>query len=90
MTRRQALHKLGQTAALTLLAPAVISIVAPAPLAAHTHSCFTTPCVNACSDRCTTDADCPPGNPVCRLLSCSNPNCVECTQRRCTKQATPH
>jgi hypothetical protein len=89
MTRRQALRKFGQTAALALLMPAVTSIFAPAPLLAA-HTCDSTPCTNACTNRCTTDADCPPGNPFCRLLACSNPQCSGCMQRRCTKQKTPH
>jgi hypothetical protein len=92
ITRRQALRKFGQTAALALLVPAVTSIYAPAPLAAGTFTCNSPPCSNACRNLCTTDANCPPGNPVCRLLTCSNPNCggVGCMQRRCTKQTTPH
>jgi hypothetical protein len=89
LTRRQALRKLGKTAALALLVPAVTSIFAPAPLSAGVNSftCNSNPCVNACADKCSSNADCPPGNPVCALLSCPNPNCP-CMQRRCTKSPT--
>jgi len=90
MTRRQALRKLGRTTALALLVPAVISVTAPLPLqAGATFPCDGTPCVNACRNLCTTDANCPSGNPFCRTFSCQNPNCVGCMQRRCTKASTP-
>jgi hypothetical protein len=88
MTRRQALRKLGQVAALALLMPAVTSILAPAPLRADQHDCDKNPCTRACKDQCKKDKDCPKGNPVCRLQACSNPTCVGCTQMKCTKTVT--
>jgi hypothetical protein len=99
MTRRQALRKLGQTAALALLVPAVTSITAPAPLqAAHTFPCNGLPCTQACRDQCVNNFSpgsnalhqCPSGNPLCQLMPCSNPNCVGCLQRRCTQAVTGH
>jgi Coenzyme PQQ synthesis protein D (PqqD) len=99
MTRRQALRKLGRTAALALLVPAVTSITAPAPLrAAHTFVCNDEPCINACKNECVNDFkpgsnaphQCPSDKPRCQVMSCSNPNCVGCTQRRCVKAVTEH
>jgi hypothetical protein len=88
ITRRQALRRLGQTAALALLVPAVTSILAPTPLRAGEHDCDELPCTEACEDKCTQDSDCTKNNPKCVLLDCRNPTCVGCTQRRCTKTAT--
>jgi hypothetical protein len=68
--------------------PAITSIFAPTPLyAGPPFSCDENPCINACKDKCSSNSDCPPGNPVCALLSCHNPNCP-CMQRRCTKAIT--
>jgi Coenzyme PQQ synthesis protein D (PqqD) len=95
MTRRQALGKFGQGAALAFLVPVVTSITAPTPLQAahrpphHEFLCDAPPCSGACRDQCKSDGDCPRGNPLCRLFPCSNPNCGRCIQRRCTKRQTP-
>jgi hypothetical protein len=88
MTRRQALGRLGRTAALALLAPVVTSVTASPLLAGSQFLCDEAPCINACAPLCTSDADCPSGNPACRLLACNNPNCP-CSQMRCTKAQTP-
>jgi hypothetical protein len=89
LTRRQALRKLGQTAALALLMPVITSILAPSPLRADgENNCDNHPCEDACEDQCKKDKDCPKSTPVCRLLSCTRSGCTRCTQRRCTKKST--
>jgi hypothetical protein len=90
LTRRQLLGSLPRTAALLALLPVVATMLTPSPLGAGPppFDCDENPCVNACKDMCKSNADCPPGNPVCRVLDCQNPNCP-CPQRRCTKEVTP-
>src|SRR5262249_40286857 len=86
ITRRQALRRLGKTAALALLVPAVTTIIAPTPVRAA--DCNMPPCKNSCKDQCTTNNDCPRGNLFGVLVSCTATNCTGCSQRRCRKTAS--
>jgi hypothetical protein len=88
ITRRQLLGSLPRTAAVLALLPVVATMLSPSPLRAQ-DPCEENPCVRACRDRCKSNADCPRGNPVCRLVACNNKHCP-CMERRCTKEVTPH
>lgn len=97
MTRRQALQKLGRTAALAFLIPAVTSVSVPTPVQANEREedCDDNPCNRLCKDQCKKDKDCPKSTPLCRLLACSasgtgSTRCRRCLQRRCTKNVTAH
>jgi hypothetical protein len=98
MTRRQALSRFGQTAALALLLPAVTSIIAPAPLRADGQDddvCEEGPCHSLCKNLCRSDRDCHKPTPFCRLVACQVPSgnnnatkCRRCSQKRCVKSST--
>jgi hypothetical protein len=93
MTRRQALSRLGRTAALAFLVPAVTSITAPTLVWANEDFCEEQPCVTNCRDQCRSNHDCPSNNPICLLQACnrssfSNVRCRFCLQRRCTRHVT--
>lgn len=91
LTRRQALGKFGQTAALALLVPAVTSITAPAPLQADIHYlCNRRPCTSACKDECGADKDCSDDKPFCRMGTCTQGRCRGCPQMQCTSERSPH
>ena len=91
ITRRQLLGSLPRTAALLALLPVVATMLSPSPLRAQPppFDCDQNPCLEACKDKCKTNADCPRGNPFCVLLPCNNPNCPNCPERRCVKEVTP-
>jgi hypothetical protein len=90
MTRRQALNRLGRTAALALLMPAIVSITSPTPARAdgqEEDDCESDGCRTKCADQCGGSTTCATGM-RCRTVSCKASGCEDCTQKRCVKQKT--
>jgi Coenzyme PQQ synthesis protein D (PqqD) len=86
ISRRQALGQLGKAAAVAVLVPAVLTIVAPAPVQAGI--CDMNPCRRHCIDICRTGRDCHDGE-RCRIFTCGFPGCDSCTQKKCLHISTP-
>jgi hypothetical protein len=86
INRRQALGQLGKAAAVAVLVPAVLTIVAPSPVQAGV--CDVDPCRRHCIDLCRSNRDCHEGQ-KCRIFSCGYPNCDTCTQKKCERTSTP-
>jgi hypothetical protein len=91
MTRRQALGKFGQTAALALLVPTITSITAPTPLQAKVHFiCEAEPCLSKCKKDCKSDKDCPSNKPFCVIEQCGADKCDDCTNAECVSNRSVH
>jgi hypothetical protein len=93
VTRRQALRRLGRTAAAVVVAPLVTSVVAPALLYAKGPpkplQCQHPPCTSVCANQCTNGfTDCGKGF-NCVTKECQDPRCVGCKQRRCVSNGSP-
>jgi hypothetical protein len=90
VTRRRALRALSGSAALLALLPVVSTMLTPSPARADDPCTTMSVCIFGCTNKCTTNADCPASNPFCVVTGCAvAPACAGCLHRTCQTQMTP-